>query len=735
MTTHAPDLVPDRTAMLLHLETVFGGAFDGALDGLVELTWSDAHPPHDVNRSEYFGTHQLEELADRAATLNRTPMVNVYIGAALRKPDTKGRSKDLHFHAAPFAWADIDEDVVTDAIARCREAGVMPHLTVVTGRHPFTRAHMWWRLAESARDPEAHRALCVAIQEAIGGDRNVVNPGRIMRLGGSIAWPVKEGRIVEQTEVHAPADGRPTAYWPRWISDRLPTTPLLLPPPSPSGTAPAMAPDIRSEPRNRFGLVIGSVSVEAALAGIRSGKDWHDNVLRLVGHWISRGLADAEILAMADSITLSGFTVDQTRQDLKRMIEGGRRKWNVPNPTHGIANKPPPSPLAIRWRDGASAAMIPRRRWIIGSFALRGQLTVLVSPPGAGKSTLMIAMAVAAATGRDEIIGERVHEQVKAWVWNNEDDEHELDRRLNAVMLRWNVTPADLRGRLGLNSGSERPLVVAKAMKDGSVVRLLDVDAIVEVIKAEAIGLLIVDPFVETHEVDENDNAQIKAVAALWREVARRGDCAVVIVHHTGKPPSASPDAWTGSLSASRGASSLSGVARVVRTLFGMSERDAEKLGIDAARRHQLVRMDDAKANLSLASHEARWFERKSITIANGEEVGVLVPVNPADASTTETADDRAERVREVILEQVAAAWSAWNRDQSRLPLSNQPQAPRERRIKVLIPHLTGCAASLAEATATGMIASGALVEADFVANKMTKRGLRPGKHDERKVP
>ena len=111
------------------------------------------------------------------------------------------------------------------------------------------------------------------------------------------------------------------------------------------------------------------------------------------------------------------------------------------------------------------------------------------------------------------------------------------------------------------------------------------------------------------------------------------------------------------------------------------------------------------------------------------------MPVNPADASTTETADDRAERVREVILEQVAAAWSAWNRDQSRLPLSNQPQAPRERRIKVLIPHLTGCAASLAEATATGMIASGALVEADFVANKMTKRGLRPGKHDERKVP
>jgi len=108
-----------------------------------------------------------------------------------------------------------------------------------------------------------------------------------------------------------------------------------------------------------------------------------------------------------------------------------------------------------------------------------------------------------------------------------------------------------------------------------------------------------------------------------------------------------------------------------------MSERDAERLGVDPKERHLWVRLDGAKANLALIDGEARWFKKVSVTIANGEEVGVLVPVNPADTSTTETADDRAERVREVILEQVAAAWSAWNRDQSRLPLSNQPPVLR----------------------------------------------------------
>jgi hypothetical protein len=42
--------------------------------------------------------------------------------------------------------------------------------------------------------------------------------------------------------------------------------------------------------------------------------------------------------------------------------------------------------------------------------------------------------------------------------------------------------------------------------------------------------------------------------------------------------------------------------------------------------RHLYLRLDDAKANLGLISGEAAWYRRKSVTIANGDEVGVLVP-------------------------------------------------------------------------------------------------------------
>jgi RecA-family ATPase len=93
-----------------------------------------------------------------------------------------------------------------------------------------------------------------------------------------------------------------------------------------------------------------------------------------------------------------------------------------------------------------------------------------------------------------------------------------------------------------LNSGADRPLVVAKTERTGNVVRLPDIDACIEHIRAHSIGLFIVDPFIETHEVNENSNEQIKAVAAMFREIARRGECAVMLVHHTAKPPQGTSD-------------------------------------------------------------------------------------------------------------------------------------------------------------------------------------------------
>ena len=61
---------------------------------------------------------------------------------------------------------------------------------------------------------------------------------------------------------------------------------------------------------------------EAAL----NGENWHDNVLRLVASWVATGQTDYEILTKAEHYTLSGYTVDQTKDDIQRMVDSARQK-------------------------------------------------------------------------------------------------------------------------------------------------------------------------------------------------------------------------------------------------------------------------------------------------------------------------------------------------------------------------------------------------------------------------
>ena len=157
------------------------------------------------------------------------------------------------------------------------------------------------------------------------------------------------------------------------------------------------------------------------------------------------------------------------------------------------------------------------------------------------------------------------------------------------------------------------------------------VDELVAVMKANNIRVLIVDPFAETFEGDENSNSEVKWAGILWREIARRTDAAVLLVHHTRKYAGG----MAGDADASRGGGALIGTARIVATLFGMTEDEATVMDVQPEDRTRYVRFDDAKANLSLVTGHAKWFEKQTMTLGNGtalvsgDEVGVLMPWKP----------------------------------------------------------------------------------------------------------
>jgi hypothetical protein len=277
-----------------------------------------------------------------------------------------------------------------------------------------------------------------------------------------------------------------------------------------------------------------------------------------------------------------------------------------------------------RW----DATKIKARPWLIGKLALRGKLTEIIAPPGVGKSTFTIAVALGLAAGKP-ILGMTIHERVATAIYNNEDDRDELDRRVLAAMQHHGLTPADLRDKEGTplfytQTGDMRPLTIAKRILQGGLDKIAAQDAaqLIADLKAARIGCLVVDPFSETHGAQENDNGAMLTVMQIMRDIAQQADCAIIIVHHTNKPPAASAEGRQGSLESGRGASAIGQAVRVAATLYGMTEAEAEDYGIPIDQRHWYVRLDEAKGNLAVMSGDPLWFRRVSVGLGVAGRLG-----------------------------------------------------------------------------------------------------------------
>ena len=298
----------------------------------------------------------------------------------------------------------------------------------------------------------------------------------------------------------------------------------------------------------------------------------------------------------------------------------------------------PKKPSYLRRMQRFELKKIPKRQRVLGDLAIRKKVSALVAPGGAGKSIFTLTAAIAKATGRDDILGMKMHGRGRVAICNNEDDLEEMHRRLGAIMQFWKVTMDDLHDENGvpylfLNSGEDSPLKIAKRSSTG-LIKPHDADDIADSLIENNIDILIVDPFAETHPAKENDNEEILHVGRIFRAVAQRADCGLILVHHTRKHDNASSDGHSGNLDSMRGASSLGGLARVVVTFNAMSEKQAREYAIKLDDRHKFVLLEQAKANMSAPTANKHWYERVTERINmeagdpdSGEDVGVLRPV------------------------------------------------------------------------------------------------------------
>jgi hypothetical protein len=268
------------------------------------------------------------------------------------------------------------------------------------------------------------------------------------------------------------------------------------------------------------------------------------------------------------------------------------------------------SPLVLAPAQLPDPSSIPARQWLYGSHLIRGFVSVLVSPGGTGKSALAMAIVMELVANR-KLLGPHVFSQVNGAIFNLEDPMEELNRRTAALMIHHRISRDELEGRLFLHDGEGRGLKLASLDEDGFTVAYPDEQALIEQIREHNIGVVVCDPFAESHSLEENSNPHMVKAAAAWRRVARETGCAVLLVHHVRKGDATSIDA-------ARGAKALTDSARVGLLLTTMSPADAEGFGIQPDDRHRYVRLDDAKRNMAPAAR-ALWFELCQVNLGNGE--------------------------------------------------------------------------------------------------------------------
>lgn len=387
----------------------------------------------------------LEMAVDHALAMNQHglnvyPVINpVRASAPLRRDGRASGAMDEDILGAFWFWADGDDEAAVYAIHNF--AGPKYTMAVTTGRTPFPRPHIYWRIEDGPiRNLAEWTRIQCGIAAQLSTDKTVVNPSRIMRLPGTVNWPTeqkaKKGRVPElatlRTEYDEDRDPVPFERMRRVFGDSVPAA---------QGQG-GLAIDTGPQPLDR----------ERARIQALSGQEWHHSVVRLVASYVGKGLSDAEIHGLTDPLTLAGYTVEQTRREVQTAIDGARSKgWApapdfTPNFDHAPAPTPSnPSPQAEAWTiqnvaDFTAGFVAPE--YLIDGVVQRGRLYTLTAPTGSGKTAVMLYASTAIATGQQFCGLECEQGDVLFMAGENPDD---VRARVIATLEFYGIDPGGCR--------------------------------------------------------------------------------------------------------------------------------------------------------------------------------------------------------------------------------------------------------------------------------------------------
>lgn len=428
---------------------------------------------------------------------------NIY---AVRNPiraNFSGSAKDTDIIAAFFLWADCDDPAAANNVYRFD--GPKWSSAVTTGRTPSVRVHTYWALNEPCYDLDDWRAMQMQIAAHFGSDKSVINPSRIMRVGGTVVFPSEQkrgkGYISEITTIRT-----------EYEEERAPVSLDQMRRVFGSSGLPLSQPATPSAPSGAgFQIDTGDVDRKSAdqyadiLRRARTDGEKHTGVRDL-----SASLAGAGVpRALAESIIREACPVWD--DGVIKLIDTAYAKFFQPKPQPNFDHAPAPTPsdpnpASGGWQVQTAAdftADFVAPEYIMDGVIQRGRVYTLTAPTGSGKTAVMLYAAATIATGGQFCGHEVEHGDVLFLAGENPDD---VRARMIGTMEFHQIDPTACRvhfiaGTFSIRADLEKLRAEAAKLPD--------------------LKLVVIDTFAAYFDgEDENSNTQALDFARLVRRVA-----------------------------------------------------------------------------------------------------------------------------------------------------------------------------------------------------------------------
>jgi RecA-family ATPase len=162
------------------------------------------------------------------------------------------------------------------------------------------------------------------------------------------------------------------------------------------------------------------------------------------------------------------------------------------------------------------------RRWLVEGLWSEEAVGIIGGEPKCCKSFLALDLAVSVAAGTPCLRRFAVQRPGRVLLYAAEDALHIVRRRLDGICTAAGLDLADLDVQVITAPSLRIDLDADRRALDDTVARLKP-------------RLLVLDPFVRLHRIDENISGEVAPLLAYLRELQRRHAVAVVLVHHARK--------------------------------------------------------------------------------------------------------------------------------------------------------------------------------------------------------